>query len=72
MIGRAGSGKSTTINSIFGSNVAHVIAFHMITFQNVQPLIIRKKSAGIEFTVIDTPGIVESDTVSETVILVFK
>ena len=39
----------------------------MISSQIGSPLVVRKKTDGITLTVIDTPGLVESDAVSDTV-----
>lgn len=47
--------------------MAQAIPFHMITYQTAQALVVRKKADGVVLTVIDTPGLIESDAVSETV-----
>ncbi|GMH43708.1 hypothetical protein BSKO_11630 [Bryopsis sp. KO-2023] len=65
MVGRPGVGKSHTTNSLFAAQVTQVVPFHMVTYTNAQPVVVRKKSGGVTFTVIDTPGLVEQDGVSE-------
>lgn len=66
-LGRAGVGKSHTANSLYAERVAQVVPFHMVSYTNVQPVVVRKKSQGVVFTAIDTPGLVETDGVSEVV-----
>lgn len=68
ILGRAGVGKSSTVNSLFASTMAQAIPFHMITYQTAQALVVRKKADGVVLTVIDTPGLIESDAVSETLL----
>lgn len=65
-------GKSHTANSLYAERVAQVVPFHMVSYTNVQPVVVRKKSQGVVFTAIDTPGLVETDGVSEVVGKIIK
>lgn len=60
-------GKSSTVNSLFATAVVQAVPFHMITYQTMQPQMVRKRAEGVTLNVIDTPGLVDSDSVSETV-----
>jgi len=66
VLGKASVGKSSTVNSVYASGVTQAVPFHMITYQPHAPLVVRKKADGVVLTMIDTPGLIESDTVSET------
>ena len=57
LVGRTGVGKSSTINSLMGQEVALVNDFEPETC-TVEPY--TTKINGIEFTVIDTPGLCDS------------
>lgn len=57
-------GKSSTANSLYNEQVAQIRSFQQDTSQ---PDVIRRAAQGFELTVIDTPGLLESDTVSTTV-----
>ncbi len=57
-------GKSSTANSLFNEAVAQVTSFQ----QDVaRPQAFKRSAAGFEFSVIDTPGLLDSDCVSTAV-----
>lgn len=57
-------GKSSTVNSLFNEPVAQVTSFQ----QDIAPTQMYKRiAAGFEMSVIDTPGLLESDAVSTKV-----
>ena len=57
-------GKSSTANSLFNETVAQVTSFQQDT---ARPQAIRRSAHGFELTVIDTPGLLDSDCVSTLV-----
>lgn len=59
-------GKSSTANSLYNEQVAQIRSFQQ---DASQPEIIRRTANGFELTLIDTPGLLESDTVSTAVSL---
>eukprot|EP00210_Caulerpa_lentillifera_P006678 g6381.t1 len=65
IIGKAAVGKSTTINSLFASDVVEVTPFSELTPDRPYPFVIRKRAADVAFTVIDAQGLLETDQVSE-------
>lgn len=66
IIGKATVGKSTTINSLFGTEVVDVTTFNGMTQDLPHPFVVRKRAAGVAFTTIDAQGIVETDQVSDS------
>ena len=57
-------GKSSTVNSLFNEPVAQVTSFQ----QDIAgPQMHKRIAAGFEMSVIDTPGLLESDAVSTKV-----
>lgn len=64
LLGRTGSGKSSTANSLFGSRMFAVQPFSALNYMPVQPTTVSKRKGGVVLTVIDTVGLVESDSVS--------
>lgn len=62
--GRTGSGKSSTANSLFGSRMFAVQPFSALNYMPVQPTTVAKRKGGVVLTIIDTVGLVESDSVS--------
>lgn len=65
-IGKAAVGKSTTINSLFATEIVDLPPFGDLTPDRPHPLVIRKRAADVSFTVIDAQGLIDSDQVSET------
>ena len=57
-------GKSSTVNSLFNEAVAPVTSFQQDT---ARPQIHKRTAAGFEMSVIDTPGLLDSDAVSTAV-----
>ena len=57
-------GKSSTANSLFNEPVAQVTSFQQDTSR---PQIFKRTAAGFEMSVIDTPGLLDSDCVSTAV-----
>ena len=57
-------GKSSTANSLFNESVASVTSFQQDT---ARPQIFQRTAAGFELSVIDTPGLLDSDAVSTAV-----
>ena len=66
--GKNGMGKSSTANSLFNEKVANVAAFQSDT---AKPSVISRIAHGFTLTVIDTPGLLEADAVSESVGFLF-
>eukprot|EP00210_Caulerpa_lentillifera_P008839 g8434.t1 len=66
IIGKAAVGKSTTINSLFATDVVELPSFSELTPDRPHPLVIRKRTANVSFTVVDAQGLIEADQVSET------
>ncbi len=62
--GKSMMGKSSTANSLFNENVAQVTSFQQDT---ARPQAIRRSAHGFELTVIDTPGLLDSDCVNTAV-----
>lgn len=65
LLGRSGAGKSTTANSLFGSRMFAVVPFTMINYMPQQPTTMSRKKGGVVLTMIDTIGLVDSDSVSD-------
>lgn len=57
-------GKSSTVNSLFNESVVPVTSFQQDT---ARPQIHKRTAAGFEMSVIDTPGLLDSDAVSTAV-----
>jgi len=62
VIGLTGAGKSSTINSLFGENVAEVNPFEATTHSVFQ---YTNESTGIKYKIFDTPGLGESEDESQ-------
>lgn len=62
--GKSMMGKSSTVNSLFNEPVAQVTSFQQDT---ARPQMFKRIAAGFEMSVIDTPGLLDSDTVSTAV-----
>ncbi|CAD7705066.1 unnamed protein product [Ostreobium quekettii] len=67
LLGRTGAGKSSTANSLFGSRMFTVAPFNFLNYMPHQPNTISKRKVGVVVTIIDSVGLVESDSVSDTV-----
>ena len=57
-------GKSSTANSLFNEPVAQITSFQQDT---ARPQLIKRSAVGFEMSVIDTPGLMDSDAVSTSV-----
>lgn len=65
MLGKGGVGKSSTVNSLLNERAANVASFQP---DNPKPVVFsRRSSDGFLLTVIDTPSLLDQDTVSEAV-----
>lgn len=62
--GKCGIGKSSTANSIFKERVAQPAVFQGDTDK---PLVVSRQAQGFTLTVIDTPGLLDADHVSQAV-----
>ena len=62
LLGKSGSGKSSTANSLFGERVAQVSAFQA---DSSKPVMIGRSAAGFTVHVIDTPGLLDGDYVNQ-------
>lgn len=62
--GKSMMGKSSTANSLFNETVAQVTSFQQDT---ARPQIFKRSAHGFELSVIDTPGLLDSDCVSTAV-----
>ncbi|KAK3256220.1 hypothetical protein CYMTET_34632 [Cymbomonas tetramitiformis] len=63
LLGKNGVGKSSTANSLFGEKVFNVSAFQ--SNAAVKPAMVSKSAAGFTLSVIDTPGLLDGDSVNE-------
>eukprot|EP00238_Polyblepharides_amylifera_P001190 CAMPEP_0196572108 /NCGR_PEP_ID=MMETSP1081-20130531/2216_1 /TAXON_ID=36882 /ORGANISM="Pyramimonas amylifera, Strain CCMP720" /LENGTH=321 /DNA_ID=CAMNT_0041889311 /DNA_START=181 /DNA_END=1143 /DNA_ORIENTATION=+ len=63
LIGKNGVGKSSTGNSIFGEKVFNVSAFQQPP--SAEPQMASRKAGGFILSVIDTPGLIDGDSVNE-------
>ena len=63
-VGKSMMGKSSTANSLFNEPVAQVTSFQQDT---AQPQAFKRVALGFEFTVIDTPGLLDGDSVNTAV-----
>ncbi|KAL0047664.1 hypothetical protein WJX82_008800 [Trebouxia sp. C0006] len=61
LLGKSMMGKSSTANSLFNETVAQVTSFQQDT---ARPQAIKRSAHGFELTVIDTPGLLDSDCVN--------
>eukprot|EP00803_Ostreobium_quekettii_P007336 evm.model.scf_419EXC.2 EVM.evm.TU.scf_419EXC.2 scf_419EXC:8706-17095(-) len=66
LLGRKGAGKSSTANSVFGSRLFAVAPPGFLNYAPDPPSTVSKRKAGVVVTIMDTPGLVESDSVSDT------
>ena len=57
LLGRTGVGKSSTVNALIGENIAEVGDFTATTFQ-VKPY--KSQIQGINYSIIDTPGLCDN------------
>ena len=64
IVGKSMMGKSSTANSLFNEPVAQVTSFQQDT---AQPQAFKRVALGFEFTVIDTPGLLDGDTINTAV-----
>ena len=62
--GKGGVGKSSTVNSLLGERVANVAALQSDV---ARPQVISRAADGFTLTLIDTPGLLEADAVSDAV-----
>ncbi|THU64317.1 hypothetical protein C4D60_Mb01t25180 [Musa balbisiana] len=69
VMGKAGVGKSSTVNSILGEKVATVSAFQS---QGLRPAMCSHTRAGFTLNIIDTPGFVEDGYVNEQSLEILK
>lgn len=60
-IGKQGVGKSSTVNTLLNERVAPSSPFQP---ENVRPLLAGRMAAGFTLNVLDTPGLLEGDSVS--------
>eukprot|EP00899_Mesostigma_viride_P001415 jgi/Mesvir1/11274/Mv01071-RA.1 len=65
LVGKPGVGKSSTVNSIFAERVCPVSAYQADTNR---PMMVSRRAAGFTLNIIDTPGLLEGDTVNENAI----
>lgn len=63
LLGKSGVGKSSTANTLFGEKVATINPFQNDT---AKPVVISRKAAGFTINVIDTPSLLEADSVNES------
>ena len=64
IVGKSMMGKSSTANSLFNEPVAQVTSFQQDT---AQPQAFKRVALGFEFTVIDTPGLLDGDSINTAV-----
>ncbi|XP_065039221.1 translocase of chloroplast 34, chloroplastic-like isoform X1 [Musa acuminata AAA Group] len=69
VMGKAGVGKSSTVNSILGEKVATVSAFQS---EGLRPAMCSHTRAGFTLNIIDTPGFVEDGYVNEQSLEILK
>ena len=62
--GKGGVGKSSTVNSLLNERVANVAALQSDVSR---PQVIACAADGFTLTLIDTPGLLEADAVSDAV-----
>ena len=62
--GKGGVGKSSTVNSLLGERAANVAALQSDV---ARPQVIARATDGFTLTLIDTPGLLEADAVSDAV-----
>ncbi len=64
VVGKGGVGKSSTANSLLNERVANVAALQSDV---ARPQAISRSVQGFTVTLIDTPGLLEADAVSDAV-----
>lgn len=57
-------GKTSTANSLFNESVAPILSYQQET---MRPQMFKRTAAGFELSVIDTPGLLEGDSVNVAV-----
>ena len=61
-VGKQGAGKSSTLNSVLNERVAAAAPFQPET---LRPLLAARRAAGFTISLLDTPGLLEGDAVSQ-------
>ncbi|KAL3139107.1 hypothetical protein ABBQ32_005900 [Trebouxia sp. C0010 RCD-2024] len=61
LLGKSMMGKTSTANSLFNESVAPILSYQQET---MRPQMFKRTAAGFELSVIDTPGLLEGDSVN--------